>query len=191
MDIYKQSLDEQLKEEYKQWEHLYTHGGSDPNWTDGCNMDLVRNHIIYTKKKMKETGQLTDTYYRETPPEVDRDYMARADEIRENARKSLAAYKKHPDYLYLVDAIKLLNKRQVDETCIKNVIGYARGLKMHIECDDLVAMRRHEHPERYIESFVRCRKNVESILDEKPRIIFFEDSKQLGGQMNISDWLTV
>ena len=64
-------------------------------------MNLVRNHIIFTKEKMKEAGEFTETYYRELPPEVDRDYMARADEIRRNAKNSLEVYKSHPDYLYL------------------------------------------------------------------------------------------
>lgn len=185
------NLDEELKREYRQWEHYFAYGGSDPFWSDGCNMGLIRNHIINIKKQMEETGQLTDTYYRDLPPEVDRDYMARADEIKENARKSLEAYKNHPDYLYLVDAIKSLNKRQIEETCIQNVIWYARGLERFITDDDLVSMRRHEDAERYISSFRDCRKRVEKILGEKPRIVFIEDGKQLSGQINISDWLTV
>ena len=191
MNIYKQSLDEQLKEEYDRWNRLYTFGGSDPNWSDGCNMQLVRNHIINIKKRMEEVGELTDTYYRELPPEVDMDYMARVDEIRENAKKSLEAYKIHPDYLYLCDTISLLDKKQISDTYIQNVIGYARGLEKYIADDDLVAMRRQEHPESYIDGFIACRKRVEKILVNKPRIIFVEDGKQLNGQMNIVDWLTV
>lgn len=183
------NLEEELKQEYDRWNYLYTHGGSDPFWSDGCNMDLVRNHIIYTKKKMEEVGQLTDTYYRDLPPVVEKNYMARADEIRNNAKKSLEAYKKHPDYLYLCGTIKSLNKKQTEETYIINVIGYVRGLERFITDNDLISMRRHEDTERYIESFIRCRRAIEKILGEKPRIIFFEDSKQLMGQLSITDWI--
>lgn len=186
----KEALDEWLKREYDQWNHLYTYGGQDPFWSDGCNMHLVRNHIIYIKKQMEEAGELTDTYFRELPPEVDRNYMARADEIRENAKKSLEAYKSHEDYLYLLDVIKFLNKKQINDTCIQNVIGYCRGLEIYISKDDLVAMRRHENPERYVKSFAECRKRVEIILGEKPRLEFNEDLKQLSGQMNILDFIT-
>lgn len=154
-------------------------------------MHLVRKHIIYIKKQMEEAGQLTDAYYRELPPEVDENYMARADEIRENAKKSLEIYKSHTDYLYLLEVIGLLNKRQIDDTCIQNVIGYCRGLEIYINKDDLVAMRRHENPDRYLKSFSECRKRVENILGEKPRIEFNEDLKQLSGQMNILDFLTI
>ena len=184
----KPSLDEQLRSEYDRWNYLYTHGGQDPFWADGCNLNLVRGHIISIKADMEETGQLTDTYYRETPSEVDMDYMARPDEIRANAKKSLEIYKKHPDYLYLCDEIYLLTKRQADDTSIRNVIGYCEGLEMHIDRDDLVSMRRHEHPERYVKSFTECRKRVENILSEKPKANFYEDDDQLSGQMSIADW---
>ena len=107
---------------------------------------------------MKEAGEFTETYYRELPPEVDRDYMARADEIRRNAKNSLEVYKSHPDYLYLEEVIHLLNKRQIEETCIRNVINYTKGLEMFIEQDDLVGMRRHENPERYIKKFYILQK---------------------------------
>lgn len=185
------TLDEQLKERYARWEHLCKYGGQDPNWPDGCNMNLVRNHIIFTKEKMKEAGEFTETYYRELPPEVDPEYMARADEIREHAKKSIEIYKKHPDYIYLCEHKNYLNARQKDQTCIENVIGYVRGLEMFIERDLLVDMRRHEDPERYIESFTSCRKAVEKILGEKPRLVFYKDKKQLEGQLSITDFLTV
>lgn len=181
------TLDEQLKERYARWEHLYKYGGQDPNWPDGCNMNLVRNHIIFTKEKMKEAGEITDTYYRELPPEVDLEYMARADEIRRNARNSLEVYKSHPDYLYLEKVIHLLNKRQIEETCIRNVINYTKGLEMFIDQDDLVGMRRHENPERYIESFTSCRKRVEKMLTEIENTADEEQPRQL----TIDDWLMV
>lgn len=183
------SLDEKLKQEYDRWNYLYIHGGQDPFWSDGCALELVRNHIMHIKRQMEEAEQITDTYYREIPVEVDRTYMARADEIRTNAKKSLDKYKKNGDYLYLLDVIGLLNKRQIEDTCISNVIGYVRGLEQFIKDDDLVSMRRHENPDRYIDSFKGCRKKVNEILGEKPKIVFYQDTKQLQGQITINDFL--
>lgn len=79
-------LEKQLEEaianhaaEYKQWYHYRKYGGQDPSWPDGCNMHLIRNHIIYYKRQMKELcGQigceLPECYAEALPPEVDRDY---------------------------------------------------------------------------------------------------------------------
>lgn len=41
-------------ERYQHWQKLYEDGGSDPFYTDGANLALVRNHIIYYKKQMEE-----------------------------------------------------------------------------------------------------------------------------------------
>ena len=80
----------ELENLYERWEHLYEHGGSDPFWSDGANANLVKNRIIYCKNKIENENSLfllPDAYYRDIPPEVPRDYMARPNEIRENARK--------------------------------------------------------------------------------------------------------
>ena len=74
---------------------MYQHGGSDPFYHDGVNLNLVRNHIIYAKRQFAESvsdGDLPEVYYRETPPEVEQSYMARADEIRQNAANTLKIY---------------------------------------------------------------------------------------------------
>jgi len=180
------TLEEKLKKEFERWNYLKQFGGSDPNWADGCGMNLTRNHIIYCKREMEEQNKLTDTYYKETPPEVDNSYMARADEIRTNAKKSLEIYKSNSDYKYLLKAINQLNKVQIDETYISNVIGYVKGLEQFIKEDNLVSMRRHENSKIYIESFVRCRKKVEELITIKPML-----DKQLQKQMSIMDFIGV
>jgi len=159
-------LIKELEDSFNRWEHLKEYGGQDPFWEDGCNMNLVRNHIFNEKRRIKELCEkdeleLPDIYYRETPPEVDQEYMARADEIRKNAKIALKEYKANEDYQYLLKAINMLNKRQIEQTAIDNVIGYCRGLEDYIKEDDLVAMRRHEGYERYLDSFKKCRERVE------------------------------
>lgn len=168
------SLVEKLKGSFNRWEYLKIHGGQDPFWSDGCNMDLVRNHIFSYKRQIKELCEekgleLPELYYRETPPEVDRNYMARPDEIRKNANRALREYRASKDYQYLTKTVIRLNKKQIEETSIKIVIGYCKGLEKFIKDDDLVAMRRHERWERYIQGFYDCRKRVERTLKEKPK----------------------
>lgn len=42
-----QQILEQIDKEYKHWNHIANNGSQDPHWSDGCNMNLIRNHIIY------------------------------------------------------------------------------------------------------------------------------------------------
>ena len=71
---------------------MYENGGSDPFWSDGSNLNMTRNLIIHIKEIIEKENSLfllPDCFYREIPPELPRDYMARPDEIRENARKAM------------------------------------------------------------------------------------------------------
>ena len=71
----KENLAEELAKSFERWEYLKEHGGSDPFWADGTNMNLVRNHIMYYKNKMVEEygrdyEKYPEIFYRELPPEV-------------------------------------------------------------------------------------------------------------------------
>lgn len=149
-------------------ENLYRYGGSDPFWSDGCNLNLVRNHILYYKNQLKEMNPIPEAFYKETPPEVDQSYMARTDEIRVNAAKSLRAYLASEDYIYLHT--------------------YVSGLRQDILSDDLVAMRRHEKPKHYIESFHECRIKLERMSESNQIPRKFDPGNQISGQMSIEDW---
>lgn len=156
----------ELQKSFNQWEHLLTHGGSDPTWSDGVNMNLVRTHIIIGKRNIEENmaaGDYPEIYYRVTPPETNQDYMARADEIRGNAEKSLEVYKADPDYQFLCRRVIRLTERQRKETYIGAVIGYAEGLEKAIHDGDLITMRRHERASRYTDSFASCAERVRNL----------------------------
>lgn len=84
----KKTLTEQISEEMneirreiKHWCYLREHGCNDPNWPDGTNMNLTRNHIICGKRRLEELCagagiDLPEEYYLPIPPEVSNNYMA-------------------------------------------------------------------------------------------------------------------
>lgn len=76
----------QLDAEYKHWDDLKKNGCSDPAWPDGVNLNLVRNHIIYWYRLLRErTNQTVQLSMfdagmdlrneRPLPPEVPDRYM--------------------------------------------------------------------------------------------------------------------
>lgn len=181
----KYKLKVELENCYKRWHHIYEYGASDPNWEDGVNLNLVRNHIIWYKKQCKEQlveEDYPDEYYIDLPEEVSLTYMARKDEIKENAKKSLVMYKEDEDYKYLKN---LADEPWLSEKIRQRVIAvnrYVEGLQNAIWSDDYVTMRRHEYAERYIESFRECRK---MILTEFNKV---ENKKELpAGQLTLFD----
>lgn len=67
--------------EIEHWKAINQNGCNDPFWSDGCNMNLTRNHIIYDQKQIRKICEenqipLPEEYYFSVPPEVDNQYMA-------------------------------------------------------------------------------------------------------------------
>ena len=72
---------EEIRKEIQHWKDINQNGCNDPFWSDGCNMNLTRNHIIYYQSKIREACTenqlpLPDECYLSIPPEVDNNYMA-------------------------------------------------------------------------------------------------------------------
>ena len=72
---------DQLAERRNRWKILLEEGCNDPSNTDGCNIWLVRNHIINCRKNilmlcLTRNYPIPDCFYEPSPPKVDRLYMA-------------------------------------------------------------------------------------------------------------------
>ncbi|MFV0527612.1 MAG: hypothetical protein ACK5MN_02675 [Lachnospiraceae bacterium] len=157
----------ELKSDYARWQELFEKGGRDPTWADGCNLNLVRGHIAGDKIKLEKQlseMELTEQYYQPIPPVLPDSYMARSREIWYHALQSYKKYLESEDYQYLCQIQDCLSKKIEKETCIRNVTGYAVGLKMALQQNDFVSLRRHENPESYLESFKDCREHVGALL---------------------------
>lgn len=74
-------LQKDIIRERNHWNYINEHGCNDPFWPDGCNMNLVRNHILYYRKKIEDICEETKCtfpyeYYLPVPPEVPEKYIA-------------------------------------------------------------------------------------------------------------------
>ena len=74
-------LEEELIDRYTRWSHIYHNGCSDPTWEDGTNINLVRNHILITKKNIENyLGNnflaYPDCYFFPEPIQLPNDFMA-------------------------------------------------------------------------------------------------------------------
>jgi hypothetical protein len=165
----KRSIEDKLQESINHWQYLYQFGGHDPFWSDGCNLNLVRNHISRYKEQIEElypNGDYPEAYYQDTPPEVSNDYMARTEEIKENAENILAVCKKDPNYNELLFTVLKLNAKIQEQTSINNVIWYVKGLEKAILQNDLISMRR-ANAESYISAFKDCIERVKGLYQHE------------------------
>lgn len=172
---------ENIRKELAHWKDLYEHGGSDPFWEDGFNLNLVRNHILYYRKQIEDElqpSEYPDEYFLEIPPEVDNRYMVKAAEIPDQAKAALGVMERDPDYRYLLRAITKMDQTQQKATCIEAVLRYVSSARAAIETGNMLDMRRKVNPQTYIDSFRECRKKVEELL-RQPEAITYPDNYQL------------
>lgn len=153
----------ELTERFTCWDNIRKNGCGDPFWPDGVNMNLVRNHIIYYKQKIEENdseGNYPAIYFRETPPKVKDSYMARADEIRENAKKVLSLFAQDESLKLIKRKLLSMDPKFLEQVSAQNIVSYETNLKAAIEKDDLVSMRRYEHYGSYLNSIQNCADKI-------------------------------
>lgn len=190
--------EKQLIDSYNRWNYLYQYGGSDPFWPDGCNLNLVRNHILYYRRQLEEEQYFPEVYYWDVPAEVNNYFMARADAIPDNAARSLLVLKSDPNYQFLVSNVGQLSKEDAKAVCYGAVVGYVHSLEEWLArlcqikdeiserdfSDILVNLRRYENATGYQKSFARCRRGIEVILQKRQNSMWdFVEEKN--GQLSL------
>ena len=162
-------LTRSLQDSFDCWDRLNEQGGSDPCWADGANMNLVRNHIMYYKSQMENkysSGDYPEIYYRETPPEVDDNYMANPEKIRADAAASIQIIEADERLKFIRENIRGLSDKQRKYLCVDTVLGYAANLKRAIAEDDLLTIRRYRDPKWVLDSFQSLAKKLSVPIPE-------------------------
>ena len=175
-------LETALKERFERWDNIYKNGANDPFWQDGVNLKFVRQHIIHYKSEMEKQikdGNFPEIYFRETPPEIENSYMARPDEIRKNALKSLETLKENKTLEYIKRKAVTMEKSFVDKTSARSLINSLASLSDAIEKDDLVVMRRYENIDNLLSAIDICAKKLqEYVPPENSQITLFDMSEE-------------
>jgi len=167
---------DELQKAHDRWNYIYEHGAGDPHWQDGVNLNLVRNHISYYREKIEEAinpASYPSIYYKEIPPKVDYEYMARPDEIRACAKATLEKYKADPNYQYILKHQYDFTEKTRNELYFENVLGNVKWLEEAIKKDDLVYMRLHENHEKHLPDFANCVERMKNAPSEIVQMSMF------------------
>lgn len=155
-----------LRKDYEHWQDVYENGCSDPSWTDGVNLNLIRNRIIYDKMQLKKQlneDELPELYFKELPPEADPNYIAKKEEILKNAEDYYNACVHAGGWDTLESAFDFLDENDQEEKSMRFLVSRVRWLKEYIETEDYVAMRRHKDPTDMINKISACAKRLDEL----------------------------
>lgn len=135
MNVYDRQLE--------RWNRVCQYGDPTKMWADGVTLNHIRLELMQTQAELKKYDILVSI------PKIQPDgYMARADQIRNQANDSLKVYTQNPDYQYLCEVEGCLNESQQRKTQIAVALGKIRNLERAIKQDDLVVMREFGSEER-------------------------------------------
>lgn len=136
----------ECEERFKRWTEIHENGCCDPTWPDGVNLNLVRNHIMITQKRIKdycEVGneELPAIALREVPPKLDSDYMANAEVIRKSGEELQTKINKSDTYREFTSAVSLLSPEQRKLSEFQRIILLVKRLNTALENNKLVDVR--------------------------------------------------
>lgn len=178
-------LGKEIRDNLERYEYLRAHGGSDPFWSDGVNMNLCRKHVIYLRSRVEtdlDPEYYPDEYGLEIPEEVDNNYMADPDGIRSRTKAALEVLKENQDFQHLRS--KLSGDLDKETSQCMNPVRYVLGMEDAIRRDDLVVMRRYQDPEYYVKYLRESRKKLDEILGSP-----ILEPKLREGQLTIWDFI--
>ena len=98
-----------MRERAACWLYYRDHGGQDPFWQDGANMNLIRNQMIACRNEIQricaaEGWPLPEEFFIPIPDRVDNTYMADPDSPR---MKTIGGRATHCRIVYDPDERKL------------------------------------------------------------------------------------
>ena len=162
----KQNYLKELEKDYKHWQDVYKNGCNDPSWADGINLNLIRNHIIYDKIQLKESmseAELPELYFKELPPEVDVEYIAKKEEILKNAKAYYNACIHAEGWNRLEDAFDFLDENDQEQKSMRFLVSRVTWLKKYIENEKHVPMRTHKIPTDMINKINKCAERLDEL----------------------------
>lgn len=115
-----------LEDEENRWKDIRKNGAGDPFWSDGVNINLVRNHIVHYVSGLRQLGLSADY---EIPPKVDQAFMARKRAILAKARRNIASLKKDRDYQYLLSISAEISEKERQKLGLLAGTGIVRDLE--------------------------------------------------------------
>ena len=159
----KESILLEIEVLFIEWDRIKRNGSNSPIWTDGRELNFIREKIIREKEKLSEEDLRG---VRETPPRMSELYMVRAQEIEKEAKAVLEELENNEDYLYL-----LVNRRRLPEE-YREKIGVDGLLERVMILRNAIRHHKYVKMKGYIDnpsntlSFLNCRKQMESLLKE-------------------------
>lgn len=159
----------QLAACFMQWDRVAEEGSCSTIWTDGHELNVIREKIIIYKQKVGSyiSQSLREYAEREIPPKMSELYMIHAEQTTAQAVELFEIFQNNGDYQYLVKNSSKVDEEQREKLDINTHIYVPIRLEKAIKRDDLVKQKNILYQQqKYLNDFSVCRKKLECLLEE-------------------------
>lgn len=161
-----QKLEYALRADYMKWDNVNTVGSSSPIWTDGRDLNFIRNRIIVDRKRMEEISFFPECYFWEIPEVKPLTYMVRPEEIKSQAETALKEIMSDENYHYVYWCLRMISKEQQMETGAAEILSMVEKLENGIKVNDYLIMKRYCDFENVKKKSLVCRHLMEEMIAE-------------------------
>lgn len=171
-----------------EWQYIKEHGSASIIWSDGRELNFIRQQIIRLKEKLENEAD-KNTY--ETPPKMGELFMVDPQVIEKEAREALKVYESDQNYRYLMANKNRLPETYRMQTEVDAILDQMGKFQKAVYHHHYIAMKKYLNVNRYRQTFAACKKEVENLIRELEELGEIEEVKPKISyhQMNIKEML--
>lgn len=162
----------------EQWDTIYKNGKPDAMWTDGVTLNYIREEMVKISNEYPMNISKDDI-----PDEINPEYMAKAEEIRMQAKSEVTLYQENSNYQFLLSRLSQLSRSEKRKTEILTVLGRVHNLMQSVERDDLVVMREYGSDTQFLELLKETADKVKILPVRKERVVSNKSKKTTGKEI--------
>lgn len=184
--------EEEILQEIKihclEWQYVKEHGTASVIWSDGTELNFIREKIIQLKKKLENVAGLE---VEETPPRMSELFMVNPGKIEEEAKEALKIYESDENYRYIISQRNRLPEQYREQTGVDGILEQTGKLQQAVYYHRYISMKKYLDKRKFRQMFAECRNRMESLIEELEELGEIEEVKPkvIYHQMNLKEMM--
>lgn len=171
-----------------EWQYVKEHGTASVIWSDGRELNFIRDKIIRLKERLEN---VPDLEVEETPPRMSELFMVNPGKIEEEAKEALKTYENDKNYRYIISHRNRLPEQYREQTGVNGILEQIGKLRQAVYYHKYISMKKYLDKRRFQQMFTECRNQMESLLEELEDLGEIEEVKPkvTYHQMNLKEMI--
>lgn len=171
-----------------EWQYVKEHGSASVIWSDGRELNFIRDKIIRLKEKLEDVADLE---VEETPPRMSELFMVNPGKIEEEAKEALKIYESDKNFRYIISQRSRLPEQYREQTGVDGILEQIGKFQRAVFYHRYISMKKYLDKRKFKQIFAECRNQMESMIEELEDLGEIEEIKPkvTYHQMNLKEMM--